>query len=193
MAILKVLFAAGLCSSLALADLVGVPTVPFTVTGSGSFNAFETKHIVVDSRYANSTDTNGWTLIPPTLSQFAETFANDLADFTDVSRNYLVEGDGPQDSTIFLTIDNCTEYRDAAGRWTSEAYTLEVKEDSVTISGASPLGVWWGTRTLLQQVVLNNGSMAIGSGIDSPGWNTRGIFVRICSVSQVSMLMHGLA
>lgn len=177
MATLKIVYAAVVYSSLALTDLVGIPTVPFTATGKGTFNAAKA-NIVVDTRYANITDTNGWTLIPPTLNQFAETFASDLADITGFSQGRVLEGDGPRESSIFLTLDNCTEYHDAAGKWTSEAYTIDVKEESITISGASPLGVWWGTRTLLQQVVLHNGSLAVGSGIDSPGWNTRGIFVR---------------
>ncbi|KAI7348066.1 hypothetical protein KC320_g6844 [Hortaea werneckii] len=162
------------CST-ALAELIGVPTVPFTTSGSGAYDISRTETIIVDTRFANATDTQGWTLIPPTLNDFASTFAQDL---NSIAHQVSVQsGDNARNCSIFLTVDNSTDYVDAAGRWTSEAYTLDVQADRIIISGASPVGVWWGTRSLLQQVVLNSGSIPIGSGIDSPGWNTRGIFL----------------
>ncbi|KAK5126064.1 hypothetical protein LTR85_011419 [Meristemomyces frigidus] len=167
-----------LCSSAAVGDLLGIPTVPFTLTGKGHYDVHTTNSIVVNAQYANATDTNGWTLIPPTLSQFADTFADDFAD-TLGNRMRMRTGNQPQSNSIFLTLDNCTDYRNAAGRWTSEAYSLEVTDDHVVISGASPLGVWWGTRTLSQQATLNGGLLGVGSGVDSPGWNTRGIFLDV--------------
>lgn len=160
----------------ALGDIVGIPSVPFTAAGEGAYDVYQTKTIMVDARYANATDATGWTLIPPTLSQFADTFADDFASIAG-KEFHVKHSNDPQPGSIFLTLDNCSDYRDVAGRWTSEAYTLKVIEDHVVISGASPLGVWWGTRTLLQQIVLNGDSLALGSGVDSPGWNTRGIFV----------------
>ncbi|KAI6994426.1 hypothetical protein KC329_g2838 [Hortaea werneckii] len=163
------------CCSTALGELIGVPTVPFTTSGSGAYDFSKTDAIVVDNRFANVTDTQGWTLIPATLIDFASTFAQDLSIAHQAVQ--VQSGDNASECSIFLTLDNSTDYVDAAGRWTSEAYTLNVQADRVIISGASPLGVWWGTRSLLQQVVLNNGSIPIGSGIDSPGWNTRGIFL----------------
>lgn len=182
MAMMRACLAAALCSSVALADLVGIPIVPFTTVGNGSFDLRWVNYIVVDTRYANVTDTNGWTLIPPTLDQFAMTFAQDLVNITKNDVN-VADGHGPHGFSIFLTLGNCTDYRDAAGRWTSEAYTLEVFEDYLVVTGASPLGVWWGTRTVLQQAVLNNGSLPLGKGVDSPGWNTRGIFVGVTAFS----------
>lgn len=175
---LDMLLAAALCAHAALADLTGIPTVPFTTSGDASYDAEQTVSVIVDRRYANTTDTNGWTEIPPTLSDFALTFAEDLGSFVDQPGNVEL-GEAPSRASIFLTLDNSTDYQDAAGRWTSEAYTLQVEHDHVTISGASPLGVWWGTRSLIQQMVLNNGSVSTGSGVDSPGWNTRGIFVSL--------------
>ena len=65
------------CST-ALAELIGVPTVPFTTSGSGAYDISRTETIIVDTRFANATDTQGWTLIPPTLNDFASTFAQDL-------------------------------------------------------------------------------------------------------------------
>lgn len=165
------------CSA-ALGELIGAPTVPFTTSGSGAYDISRTETVIVDTRFANATDTRGWTLIPPTLNDFASTFAQDLNSIAHQAV-HVQSGDNARNCSIFLTLDNSTDYVDAAGRWTSEAYTLDVQADRIIISGASPLGVWWGTRSLLQQVVLNNGTIPIGSGIDSPGWNTRGIFVRM--------------
>lgn len=178
---LKPFLSAAVCSAVVLGDLVGIPTVPFTATGNGSYDALKTRSVIVDRRCVNATDTHGWTLIPPTLGDFASTFANDLASFADLGCEVEI-GSAPQASSIFLTLDNRTEYQDAAGRWTSEGYTLDVHADHVIIAGASPLGAWWGTRSLLQQAVLNNGSFKVGQGVDSPGWNTRGIFVRLTSL-----------
>ncbi|KAK5111916.1 hypothetical protein LTR62_004648 [Meristemomyces frigidus] len=168
-------FGLHLHSLVAVADLVGIPTIPFTTaSGRHAYDIRRTQSVVVDSRYGNTTDTNGWTLISPTLDQFATTFQADLALVTgsDCSLGNEVKG-----NSIILTIDNCSGFVDAAGRWTSEAYRLDVTKENVTITGASPLGVWWGTRSLLQQAVLQNGTIQAGSGVDSPGWNTRGIFL----------------
>lgn len=165
-------------SSITRGELIGVPTVPFTTSSSGAYDISKTDSVVVDNSFSNVTDTEGWTLIPPTLSDFASTFAQDLNSIVHQAIG-VQSGEHAREWSIFLTLENSTDYVDAAGRWTSEAYTLDVQLDRIIISGASPLGVWWGTRSLLQQVVLNNGSIPIGSGIDSPGWNTRGIFVRM--------------
>lgn len=66
-----------LLTCIAYAALLTVPTTPFTDAG-GSYSLSNLKSIVVDSRYANSVDQDGETLIPPTLQQFAETFQEDV-------------------------------------------------------------------------------------------------------------------
>jgi hexosaminidase len=180
MAILRVLAILG-CVSTVLGDLVGVPTVPFTTDDIGSLSVHQVDRIVVDPSYANTTDVNGWTLIPPTLFDFAGTFQDDLGKFAGKNISLVTTNSTVSKSSkaIYLTISNCSDFVDAAGRWTSEAYQLEVTGDFIFITGASPSGVWWGTRTVLQQAVLGNGTLATGSGVDAPGWNTRGIFVSI--------------
>lgn len=170
--------------------LVGIPTVPFSKSSSGGF--FELHNvgsIVVDSRFANATDTHGATLIPPTLYEFASTFADDINGYLKAERQqdkrspHIGVEIGPQQATsdsqpiIHLTLGNSSDFLDAAGRETSEGYSLSVTPSAVTITGASPLGVWWGTRSVLQQAALNNGKLAVGSGTDSPGWGIRGAFL----------------
>lgn len=108
--------------------------------------------IIVDSQYAQSTNTKGETLIPPSLQEFAETFAQDLRGLhVNVSSH---TGTNASSGAIFLTLGEPGEYLDVAGRESAEGYSLSVSSNGITIAGASSLGVWWGTRTILQQVSL---------------------------------------
>jgi hexosaminidase len=156
--------------------LLGIPTVPFTASGSGTFDASQIEYIIADAQYEDVSDLNGSTLIPPTLYGFATTFAKDLSEV--VSKNIsVVSGSESLTNSIFLTLGDQSTFLDAAGRPTSEGYSLDVNEEGIVITGASPLGVWWGTRTILQQFALNNGELELGSSSDSPGWATRGVMV----------------
>lgn len=173
------------CSSLAAGDLLGIPTVPFVEKG-GALSFLSLRRIVVDTKYCKSTDADGYTLIPPTLLEYAIIFASDL-NFTGHAPE-VVTGDKAEHGSIFLTIGNSSDFVDAAGRWTSEGYSLNVSSDRITVTGASSLGAWWATRSILQQGVLNNGTIATGHGVDVPGWGTRGIMV-----SFPSLVMNDLA
>lgn len=137
---------------------------------------------MVDSQYAAAVDDSMDTLIPPSLFDFATTFAADLASIFSLNATVVngTAGDAASGSSIFLTLgEDPAAYVDAAGRPTSEGYTLAVAATGVTIAGASPLGAWWATRTLLQQAALGGGAAAIpvGSGSDAPGWATRGMML----------------
>jgi hexosaminidase len=161
--------------------LVGIPTVPFSKSSSGGyFGLHNVGAIVVDSNFANATDTRGTTLIPPTLYDFATTFAGDLNIYLQgekeegVNIGVEVDSQAKNSQNIYLTIGNSSDFLDVAGRETSEGYSLSVTPSAITITGASPLGVWWGTRSVLQQAALNNGKLDVGSGTDSPGWGIRG-------------------
>ncbi|KKY16231.1 putative glycosyl hydrolase family 20 [Diplodia seriata] len=157
------------------ARLLTVPTIPFE-PANGSLSVGSLRSIVVDEKHADAVNEDGETFIPPTLMEFARTFATDFsktlgADLT------LATGTAAETGSIFLTLDNATDFLDAAGRHTSEGYSFSVSGDGVTIAGASPLGAWWGTRTLLQAAVLNNGTIPAGSAVDAPGWATRGVML----------------
>jgi hexosaminidase len=132
--------------------------------------------IAVNSQYADAVNEDGETLIPPTLTEFANTFSSDIASSWTVK---LPVKSGPNAiaNSIFLTIGTDDGFKDAAGRFTSEAYKIDVTSSGITITGASPLGVWWGTRTILQQAVLGDMKIPVGSGVDAPGWANRGIMV----------------
>lgn len=168
--------------SAAAKTLVGIPTIDFDITSSATYSFSNTKSIVVDLRYKNTVDTDGKTLIPPSLTDFAHTFASDLAGLgVDVP---VETASSAGKHTVFLTLaSDPGTFLDAAGRASSEGYELTVSPSGVTISGASPLGVWWGTRTLLQQLKLGEMSLAIGTGTDAPAWGTRGVMVRCAHIS----------
>jgi hexosaminidase len=161
----------------------GIPTVKFNTTGGGSsFSITRLKAIVVDSQFKDSQDHTLETLIPPTLTSFAQTFSEDVQSIFSINTK-VSEGTRPESGTVFLTIGSNEGFVDAAGRNTSEGYAVEVSSDGIVITGASALGVWWGTRTVLQQAILGNNSIPAGKAVDSPGWSTRGIMVVILSPS----------
>ncbi|KAL6863341.1 hypothetical protein ACO1O0_003590 [Amphichorda felina] len=161
---------------LAQSQLVGVPTVPYK-GGEGQFKLQDAKSIVINKEFSQRRDENGVTLIPPTLQEFANTFAEDLSSTLGIDLE-VVEGTERGSGSIFLTLGDANDYLDAAGRPTSEGYTLATDDSGIVITGASPLGAWWGTRTVLQQALLNEGaSVPIGSGVDAPGWSERGMML----------------
>ncbi|KAI1841100.1 hypothetical protein JX265_013201 [Neoarthrinium moseri] len=161
--------------------LPGIPTVPFQSNKTENFTIASVKSIIVDTRFADLVDKNGQTLIPPSLFAFAVVFANDLHDVFNISAE-VSNGTSCSMSSIFLTIGVADEYIDAGGRQTSEGYSLEVSPSCTIITGASPLGAWWGTRSILQQAILSladsgSASVPTGSGLDVPGWSTRGMML----------------
>lgn len=163
------------------AFLPGIPTVPFQNVANATFSFDSVKTIVVDAQYAASVDDAGQTLIPPTLFEFASVFAEDLGSVVDATID-VVNGSSCSDGSIFVTIATPESYLDAAGRASSEGYSLDIDSSCLTITGASPLGAWWATRTVLQQLVLaladsDTPSIASGSSVDVPGWGTRGVML----------------
>jgi hexosaminidase len=150
--------------------------VPFAPTGDGQVPLTSIKSIIVDAEFASARDDKGETLIPPTLESFAATFAQDLGNALEANIS-VQSGSSSCADAVFLTIGDAHDYLDAAGRNRSEGYSLSVSEDGIVITGASPLGAWWGTRTLLQQAAISNGSIPYGNVKDSPGWNTRGMML----------------
>ncbi|TVY84722.1 Beta-hexosaminidase [Lachnellula suecica] len=156
-----------------------IPTVPFESTTGGSFSLKQLKSIVVDSNYQDAVNTDGETLIPPTLLQFSKTFSGDLSSSLGLDIPVVVGNSASKDS-IFMTIGNSSHYLDAAGRPTSEGYLLGITSQGITVTGASSLGAWWATRSILQQAVLNDGmNLDQGSATDAPGWGIRGTFLDV--------------
>ncbi|KAG6372557.1 glycoside hydrolase family 20 protein [Boletus reticuloceps] len=142
--------------------------------------------IFVDEIYAfdSGSHSNG-----PTLLDFAETFRSDLIHMTSFalppvkvtpfSQAHL-DGSG---SAIVLTLSSSSNHTLYSGIPTPEAYDFLVSNSSYVISGSGPIGAWWGTRTLLQQLALSEQgynatyTFPAGIGTDSPGWEVRGFML----------------
>ncbi|KAJ7134281.1 putative beta-hexosaminidase [Mycena epipterygia] len=178
MYLLSIVLAAGwIVESLSATTLVGIPTFDFNATSTAQFSLSSATRVLVDARFQDTVDLDGKTVIPPTLLAFARTFAADLGGLG-LSVPVEVAGSA-QPGSIFLTLSTDRVFLDAAGRNSSEGYTLTVSSQGVVIAGASPLGAFWGTRTLIQQAKLGNLKLPLGSGSDAPGWGTRGVMLDV--------------
>lgn len=155
--------------------MLGIPTLPYS-SSNGTYALSDITSIVVDSQYASSVDDTLDTLIPPTLFEFVTTFASDLTSIFDLAIP-VTNGSSTAPNTIFLTLGDPSTYLNASGSPSSEGYTLTTTPTGITITAASPLGAFWATRTILQQATLNTGSIPLGTGVDVPGWASRGMML----------------
>jgi hexosaminidase len=155
---------------------IGIPTHSFTTSDGGTFDISKVKSILVDPKYAGSRDTTGETLIPPNLREFASTFATDLREVLGIKAIVSVAF-VPQPDSIFLSIKDQPFSKYASGEASAEGYTFEVTNSGIVVHGASSLGVWWATRSLLQQSIISQGAIPLGNATDVPGWKTRGMML----------------
>ncbi|KAI0445774.1 beta-hexosaminidase [Xylaria telfairii] len=155
------------------ARLLTIPTIPFEPAAHGSYSLSSIHKVLIDGNFKDAVNADGETLIPPSLKDFASTFQEDLKSVTGTNLQ-VGESNAAVEGSIFLTVNTNGTYLDAAGRQTREGYSITINEQGVTIAGASPLGTWWGTRSLLQLLALNDGELPYGVAKDSPGWSTRG-------------------
>jgi hexosaminidase len=165
-----------------------VPAVhTFGSLSNGDFQLPTRLRIVVDASHASSREDNGLSLIPPTLSAFAQTFASDLnqafpASTASVTTLTVGPGFTPTKGDIILTIlpdAAAAQFKFASGSHTTEGYQLNITSSSITISGSGAKGSFWGTRTVLQGLVLNNGKLPGGIVTDQPDWETRGFMLGV--------------
>jgi hexosaminidase len=131
--------------------------------------------IVVDEASAN--------VGSPSLLDFATTFRADLQDVFALSAppplmTHALKNTSFTYPTIILTT-GATNFTYFSGRPTGEGYEIDILQKSVVIRGVDVIGTWWGTRTLLQQLVLAKNKKTLGAGRmrDSPGWPVRGFML----------------
>jgi hexosaminidase len=149
-------------------------------TVSVGFSPLEEQQIIyIDRRFSEVRDTEGLTLIPPSAREFAQTFLQDIN--TLFGGNWtLQEVDSLPKSGIVLgpIRSNTTQLTYENGVTTEEGYELEVTKDSVYIGGSGARGMFWGTRTLLQELIISNGSsLQPGHLTDAPAYATRGFML----------------
>jgi hexosaminidase len=137
------------------------------------------KTIYLDRKFSEVRDTEGLTLIPPSAREFAETFLQDIT--TLFGGNWtLQQVDSLPDSGIFLgpIRDSSIQLPYENGIASEEGYELEITERGVYIGGTGARGMFWGTRTLLQELLIANGSMLHqGRLTDAPAYATRGFML----------------
>jgi hexosaminidase len=138
--------------------------------------------IYIEDAFADVTDTDGLTLIPPSALQFAEVFQQDLNEVSGVNwtiqrvdrlptnASGILLGAYAGDGSEFLNYED--------GSSSTEGYELSVSSTNVYIGGTGARGMWWGTRTVLQLLLVNDGTLPVGlSGLDSPAYRTRGFML----------------
>ncbi|KAF2686778.1 glycoside hydrolase family 20 protein [Lentithecium fluviatile CBS 122367] len=168
------------CSLLGAVAALPQPLPPVQWTRNSSTGNFvlgdAPKTIYIESSFADITDTEGLTLIPPSAAEFAETFREDISQLTRANWT-LQQVESFPAGGIFLG-----QYRaDASqltyenGVSTEEGYELEIGDGTVFIGGTGARGMFWGTRTLLQELVIADGSpLQAGRTVDAPAYATRG-------------------
>ena len=159
-----------------------VPAVhSFRATGNSAFHIPSNLHVVVDSVHASSTQDDGLSLIPPSLHDFANTFASDLQElFPNTSPSVSLGSESSLDrlnNYVFLTLSQNSNHTLADGSPTAEGYELEVTARGAKISASGAKGAFWGTRTLLQGFVLTDGQFPASVINDQPDWRTRGLML----------------
>ncbi|KAI9152145.1 Beta-N-acetylhexosaminidase [Paramyrothecium foliicola] len=139
------------------------------------------KTIYIEEKIAGTSDTDGLTLIPPTGYEFANLFREDISRITGSEWSLQRVETIPRNASGILlgsfTGSNTTlAYED--GTPTSEGYELVVSERNAFIGGSGARGMWWGTRTLLQQLLISGDATApVGQSVDAPAYATRGFML----------------
>ncbi|KAF9692882.1 hypothetical protein EKO04_009020 [Ascochyta lentis] len=161
-----------------------LPPVQWTSTNtlSNGFNGFATRNasktIYIADSFADVSDSEGLTLIPPTAFQFAETFREDLSSWDTANWTLQRVDTFPTNASGILLgpfrgSDDEVTYEN--GATTEEGYEIEITNRTVYIGGKGARGMFWGTRTLMQQALIANGSsLQPGRTVDAPAYATRG-------------------
>ncbi|KZV97931.1 glycoside hydrolase [Exidia glandulosa HHB12029] len=127
----------------------------------------------------------------PSLLDFARTFRDDLASVSGWPVAQVQLGVEPSSlalvPTVYLSLGAKTNFTYLSGMSTGEGYEFDISRASYTIRATEALGAWWGTRTLLQQLVLARStakntlavSIPAASGRDVPSWEVRGAMLDV--------------
>ncbi|SPO01955.1 related to beta-N-hexosaminidase [Cephalotrichum gorgonifer] len=141
------------------------------------------KTIYIEESLASRSDGDGLTLIPPSGYDFASLFRQDLIEITGYDWTIVrvvTLPDLTNSSGILLGSfkGDASSVTYENGKPTSEGYELGVTQSGAVIRGTGARGMWWGTRTLLQQILASNSSVpTVDTFIDAPAYATRGFML----------------
>ncbi|KAG9194863.1 hexosaminidase [Alternaria panax] len=172
---------------LAFSHLIGLvtaihplpPILSYSNTSDPGFSiSAQARKIYIDKRFADKRDFEGLTLIPPSAYEFADTLRADLSSLFGGSWTLEQVDDFPPTGIHLGPIhDSNTPLAYENGQPTEEGYELDVTNGSVYIGGSGARGMFWGTRTLLQELLIRNGSLVTGRIVDAPAYSTRGFML----------------
>ncbi|KAL2817767.1 glycoside hydrolase superfamily [Aspergillus cavernicola] len=175
------LYAAALASPLHLLPPTPGFSEPDVITGESVWNAMtSSKKIYIDEGFASKKDTDGLTLIPPSSLDFAEVFLEDLNHITGFNWSLetvqalpnITNANGAILLGVFTGENLSITYEN--GESTSEGYELDISSTALFIGGTGARGMWWGTRTILQMLLVGNNTLPAGRVSDAPSYATRG-------------------
>lgn len=146
-----------------------VPSLQQWNGGNGTWKLSGATRIVVDPKVADGVAADAqhtFMANPSNLKDFAASFQADIEAVTGQKVEVVVDSKHGKDD-IFLTVG-------ADGDLNNEGYLLEIK-NGITVQGATARGAFWGTRTLLQMIILADDGCTLpqGSARDWPNYNER--------------------
>lgn len=102
------------------------------------------------------------------LEAYATVFAKDLGlALVRESKGFLFSGKAARKGDIILTVKPDPKAN-------AESYTLSVAKNGIRVEAPTPLGAFWGTRSLLQVFRANGGAFPCGEAKDWPDYPIRG-------------------
>ncbi|USP78110.1 glycoside hydrolase family 20 protein [Curvularia clavata] len=162
----------------ALQPLPPIPPAIGSHSGLGCSIGDHGTTIYIERAFSEKRDSEGLTLIPPNAGEFAETFRADLSTLLGIQWTLEHVDELPPTGILlgpFRGSADQLSYENGVA--TEEGYEFDVTNGSVYIGGTGARGMFWGTRTLLQQLLINNGSLSHGRIFDAPAYATRGFML----------------
>ncbi|KAG9258929.1 glycoside hydrolase superfamily [Emericellopsis atlantica] len=165
-------------SSLELLPAPGIKqeAISFSHSNSSWRLADSSRKIFITTSLAELKDDDGLTLIPPSGLDFAEVLQEDLQSITGDEWSIEQVDSLPKDGEggfLLGEYDGDEELTYENGNPTTEGYALNIAPSGISILGTGSRGMFWGTRTVLQMLLLNE-TIPAGSTVDAPAVATRG-------------------
>ncbi|KAJ2596033.1 hypothetical protein GGF39_003608 [Coemansia sp. RSA 1721] len=151
-----------------------IPSLQKWDGGKGEWKISKSTRLVIDPKYAKgiSLDSEHSVMVnPSTLQDYAATFKAEIKEVTGLDITVVVDSKSKKDD-IFLTLG--ADAKDST--LNQEGYLLDIGKKGVTIQAVTSRGAFWGTRTLLQMLILaddNDFALPQGSARDYPNYNER--------------------
>ncbi|KRV46550.1 hypothetical protein AQ490_11735 [Wenjunlia vitaminophila] len=144
-----------------------VPALQQWEGGAGQFELRKHSRIVLAKGQVNQLDDQGAEL------------SSDIAQVT--GRKLDVSPRVPQEGDIVLSVDPSLTDETGGARFAEEGYVFTVTDRNVTISAPTAQGVYYGTRSLLQILLLDDGrdSVPVGTAVDWPNYEVRGFMLDV--------------